>query len=1118
MKIKTIIGLILFFTIFSTSHNVQALPTTHFTTTSKLATGKWAKIRVTETGVHEITAKQLAEMGFSDISKIKIFGNGGYMIDEVLNESLPDNLSQIPTTTFNEKIIFYAKGATEMVFNIDSENNYYTGTVNPYSKYGHYFVTDSEEFQVLHVNTATDIETTEIVYLEECYDYTHHNNEMFSFLCSGKTFYGENLLENYDLTFSLPNRVEASPMTLLFSIGSSVDAATTVAATINDTEIPLTSNSLPILNPNRKFEICSPMGTSADVAIADNYSLKINITDTGINSANLDYYTVTYTKDTTFPTDSTQMRLGFINTTMAHRVTLKNIDETILVWNVTDGTPKNQFTLNGSSENNTFQLSRETTGQYIAFKPEKSLKSVTITGVINNQNLHGHETPDMVIIYPTNFKTQAEKLAEIHRNHDNFNVIIADEEEIFNEFSSGTQDAMAYRLFLKMLYDRNPEKLKYLVLLGCGSYDNRSLNGGKSENQLLTYQSNDSQGIVSSYTTDDFFGFLADGSGKSLPTDILTISVGRIPAKNIEDAEAAISKIQNYITEGSHETWKNNVLIISDKGDSDLHTSQAEGLEDILIGATGGQNLNIEKIYQEWFTHTNLNDNANGTENGGRDKLERLLKEGLSYISYIGHAGAIAFTKNDRIWNKAKVLNTKYHHLPFFVIAGCDAAQYDNESRCISEEMILTPNGGAIGVLAATRTVYSSQNDKLNKALAQILFTLNERGEYRTIGEACMEAKKTFGTAYNYNKLSFTLFGDPAIKFRFPLNRCKINSINDISVETGDIALSPLSTVKISGAINTIEGIVDESFNGNVTISVFDKAVKFKDITSPSTKVVYPSFYPREKLCHVTSKAENGKFNTSITLPANCMAAGDSCLIRIFAQSDDNRIVSGYEDRFVITTFDETIKLNDNKAPDISMISINGQNIKNQVRVTRNPIVTFIATDDYAINTKVNDIQGSMKLLIDNNNIPSLSNYTTAQDETKTIIGNIQLYNLSTGKHTLRLEVSDIAGNTTFKEAFFNVVEEENDCELISHDEAVRTSLALELKTDCNVNNCYLHVCDNADNTILTKEVSGTSFSWDLKDMNGDRVKPGRYTLYSSFYGNEGHGVSKPIEIIVLKE
>lgn len=1118
MKMKTIIGLILFITIFSTSHNVSALPTTHFTTTSKLTTGKWAKIGVAETGVHEITTEQLAEMGFNDIHKIKIFGNGGYVTDEVLDESLPDDLSQIPTTIFDEKIIFYAKGTTEMVFNIDSGNSYYTGTTNPYSKYGHYFVTDSEEFQVLHVNTVTDVETTGIVYLEECYDYTHHNNEMFSFLCSGKTFYGENLLEDYDLTFSLPHRVEDSPMTLMFSIGSSVDATTTVAATINDTEIPLTSNSLPILNPNRKFEICSPMGSSADVAITDKYSLKINITDTGINSANLDYYTVTYTKDTTFPTDSTQMRLGFTNTTMAHRVTLKNIAETVLVWNVTDGTPKNQFTLNGSSENNTFQLSRETIGQYIAFKPGKRLKSVTITGTINNQNLHGQETPDMVIIYPTNFKSQAEKLAEIHRNQDNFSVIIADEEDIFNEFSSGTQDAMAYRLFLKMLYDRNPGKLKYLILLGCGSYDNRGLNGGKSENQLLTYQSNDSQGIVSSYTTDDFFGFLADNSGKSLPTDILSISIGRIPAKTIEDAEVAIAKIYDYITGDTHETWKNNVLIISDKGDNDLHTSQAEGLEDILTETIGGQNLNIEKIYQEWFTHTNLNENSNGTENGGRDKIEQLLKEGLSYISYIGHAGPIAFTRDNRIWNKAKVLNTKYHNLPFFVIAGCDAAQYDNESRCISEEMILTPSGGAIGVLAATRTVYSSQNDKLNKALAQILFTLNERDEYHTIGEACMKAKKTFGTAYNYNKLSFALFGDPAVKFRFPLNRCKINSINDISVGTGDIALSPLSTVKISGIINTAEDLVDESFNGNVTISVFDKAIKFKDITSPSTKVVYPSFYPREKLCHVTSKAENGKFNTSITLPANCMAAGDSCLIRIFAQSDDNRIVSGYEGRFVITASDETIKLNDDKAPDISRISIDGQNIKNQVRVTRNPIVTFIANDDYAINTKANDIQGSMKLLIDNNNIPSLSNYTTVQDGAKTVIGSIPLYNLSTGKHSLRLEVSDIAGNITFKEVFFHVVEEKNDCELISHEEVIRTSLTLELKTDYSVSNCYLHIRDNANNTILTKAVSGTSFSWDLKDLNGDRVKPGRYTLYSSFYGEEGHGVTKPIEIIVLKE
>ena len=1118
MKTRAIIGLILLFTIISTSNNTLALPTIQFSSTSKLASGKWVKIQVSETGIHEISAKQLTEMGFTDINKVKIFGKGGYVIDEALNEDINDNFPQVPTTVYNGKLIFYAKGATLMTINRSTAAPYYTGKVNPYSQYGHYFVTDSDDFQALSVNVATTVETEETFNQDICYDYIYHNNEIFSFLCSGKTFYGENILENYKLTFTMPNYVENSPIALSFSLGCDVSTTTTASASINGTNIPLTSNSIPRLGSNRKFEICSPVGTSTDVASADSYSLKINIAGSNVNSAYLDYYTVTYLKYTSFPGDSAQMRLGFFNPSTEHKVELKNIDETVYVWNVTHDQPKDQITLNKGE--NTFQLSSDTWGQYIAFKPGKQLKQVTISGIIQNSNLHSMQTPDMVIIHPANFKAQAEKLAEIHRVHDKFDVIVAEDKTIFNEFSSGSQDAMAYRLFLKMLYDRNPQKLKYLLLLGCGSYDNRCINGGKSENQLLTYQSDDSQGTVSSYATDDFFGFLADGSGKSIPSDILSIYVGRIPAKTIEDAEAAIAKTYDFITGNNLEAWKSNVLIISDKGDDDLHTSQAEGLETVLIKTIKGQNLNIEKAYQEWYTRTSLNDNAAGTENDGRDKIERLLKEGLSFVSYIGHAGPIAFTHDNRIWNKAKVSNTKYKNLPFFSIAACDAAQFDNESRCISEELVLTPEGGAIGVLAATRTVYSSQNDKLNKAVAEKLFSLNEKGEYRTLGEACTEAKKTFGTAYNTNKLSFALFGDPAVKFRFPINSCKINTINNISTDNEGISLSPLSTVNISGSVNTENGEIDKSFEGEVTITIFDKAVKFKDIISPSTKVVYPSIYPREKLCHTTAKVENGIFNTSITLPANCMAEGDSCLIRIFAESTDNRIVSGSENNFIIKKADSNNQISDDKAPKITQILIDGQNAKNKVSVSSNPIITFTATDNHAINTKANDIQGAMKLIIDNGkiNIQSLSNYTTAQDGAKTVNGNLQLHNLSTGKHTLRLEISDIAGNSTTKEYIFYVVENNANCELSTTEDVVRNDATFELKTEHNVDKCFIHIRDNANNIVLAKEVSGPSYTWDLKDKNGERVKPSRYSVHSSFYGDGAYGVAEPINIIVLKK
>ena len=44
---------------------------------SVLATGRWAKIRVPESGVFQITDELIRKAGFSDINKVKVYGYGG---------------------------------------------------------------------------------------------------------------------------------------------------------------------------------------------------------------------------------------------------------------------------------------------------------------------------------------------------------------------------------------------------------------------------------------------------------------------------------------------------------------------------------------------------------------------------------------------------------------------------------------------------------------------------------------------------------------------------------------------------------------------------------------------------------------------------------------------------------------------------------------------------------------------------------------------------------------------------------------------------------------------------------------------------------------------------------
>ncbi|MCF0209542.1 MAG: Por secretion system protein, partial [Bacteroidaceae bacterium] len=72
---------------------------------------------------------------------------------------------------------------------------------------------------------------------------------------------------------------------------------------------------------------------------------------------------------------------------------------------------------------------------------------------ITNQDLHADHDYDMVIIIPTTQKlrSQADRLKDFHEKHDGLKVRVVPADEIFNEFSSGTPDANAYRRYMKML-------------------------------------------------------------------------------------------------------------------------------------------------------------------------------------------------------------------------------------------------------------------------------------------------------------------------------------------------------------------------------------------------------------------------------------------------------------------------------------------------------------------------------------------------------------------------------------------------------------------------------------------------------------------------------------------
>ena len=171
----------------------SAYPVGNYATTSQLASGHWVKISIPADGIYQLTAAELSQMGFSNIKSVQIYGYGGHMISEELTGNEPNDLRQIPTMIYNDKLCFYAKGPLEMTFNVTDNGNYFTRRVNAYSTHGYYFVTEGgDPYRIEQFDWNTSSEPKELM---SSYNWFLHERELVTMSRMGKDLLGESLMD-----------------------------------------------------------------------------------------------------------------------------------------------------------------------------------------------------------------------------------------------------------------------------------------------------------------------------------------------------------------------------------------------------------------------------------------------------------------------------------------------------------------------------------------------------------------------------------------------------------------------------------------------------------------------------------------------------------------------------------------------------------------------------------------------------------------------------------------------------------------------------------------------------------------------------------------------------------
>lgn len=1098
---------------------------------SILAEGNWVKISTTDAGIYQITEDSLRAWGFTDLSKIKLFGYGGTVIDELFanSDNYIDDLPQIPLWRHNNKLYFYSQGTTKWSF--DSASQEFVHRLHPYSTYACYFLTDrnieSTDFPTISSSLPTEIDTPITVFD----DYALHEKELISVGKTGQNFFGEDFLSNsnQDFTFHLSG-AQPSPIKIRVSFGAKISGSEGyIHISYNGTELPTnTSNKITKYYDSHEFlRVASPLKTVNRAEEESTISLRYASTGTTL-SAYLDYIRLNYKRK--LQLYNGQVCFRFINRQTDNYYRIENSTATTLVWDIT--TPHRPKNITTSFDNNTTSFTPEDAQlrEFIAFDPEQNFPSPSFVRQIENQNLHALNIPELTIITPAALQTEAERVAQLHRE-EGLTVAVIEQEKIFNEFSSGTPDASAYRRLMKMFYDRaegnENVRPRYLLLFGDGSYNNRkSMEKLHSPecNMLLTYQSKTSIDERESFVIEDYFGFLEDNSGEEIKVDKVCLGIGRFPISSIKNARLVVDKLYRYVHDKDFSSWKNNICIAADDGDEAIHAEQADrGSDTLLLKNTSQPRLGfrVNKIYIDSYY---MDPQTKKYPEANRELMKQ-FNEGMLVFNYIGHNDPEVGFTGEGLFSRYEMEHLTNTRLPLFITITCDYCQFDAEDVSAGENVFLNPSAGAIALITTTRVVYTDGNDKINQRLMKRLLERDSNGSPLRIGDVLKLAKRDFNTEIDKNKLNYVLIGDPALKLAYPEHSIQVTRINGNSGEK-NIEMIPGKNYTVEGEIRSHQNELLSDFNGYIYYNLYDKEKQFTTLAHQDKKTWTYTHRP-DLLTTGKGTIQNGIFRITVALPIDNSHSGKSGLLNLYAYDESGREANGYTDKLIVSTTVEPIT-EDIQGPDIEFAGINDDSFTEGILVN-NPATFVCKFSDPSGIWSGNSLGKQMTLSLDGACIEeNVARYYKPIAESEIPEGEFiyPLPRLSNGLHTLTFKVFDTLGNSSEVTIAFEV-KENSETYTISLEEEPATERATISCQDQNGNDVTesKHTRISVTNTLgeeiwsyETTENNPFPLTWNLQDNNGKRVSAGQYYCKGYFETSAGTIVTPAKKIVVITQ
>ncbi|GAB4092727.1 type IX secretion system sortase PorU [Flaviaesturariibacter terrae] len=1131
--------LLLFTTFLATSPRAQRSWKPH----SVLASGTWYRVAVPADGVYKLDAAFLGSLGLGasvPSAALRVYGATAGMLPESNTAPRVDDLEEVAlavndggdgTLSGSDYALFYARGPH--TWQKDSVNRSFTHQKNLYSERAYYFISIGGSGK--RVTTAAPVAAGP-QQLSSFDEHVFYENDSVNFLSSGKDWWGEEFSNLPGRTlarsFSLdaPDAVAGSQLRLRTRVAArSIGTGSSFSIALNGQQ----ALQVPVLPVTGIFnDLFAQQATQTGFTLFGGSGMNLSYTYVpgGPNAQGwLDYIEIVYRRSLSLPAGRQLLfRDWSVVGGPGASFHLGGAGTGTQVWDVTDPFSAQAVTGALSGSTLSFGVPGDRLHEFVAFGSDFPVPEAA--GAVPNQDLHATAPSDLLIISYPAFRAQAEQLAAFHRQHDGLRVTTVTTEEVFREFSGGSPDPAAFRDFAKLYYDRYRSSWgasgKYLLLLGRGSFDYQD-RVRNNTNFVQVYESPASLDPLSTYASDDFFGFLDDNEdiNSGLIVNTLDIGIGRIPARSAGEAQSFVDKLLAYHSPASLGPWRNNATFVADDQDYNLHLDDAETMA--ATAAAQDPYLNETKIYLDAYRKEG--GTAGGTYPQANAAINNNILNGALIWNYSGHGGyarlaeeTIADQEIINNWNNA-------NRLPLFVTATCDFAPYDLPGiNSIGEDLLLRRRTGAIALMTTNRVVFAFSNRLLNNNYLQVALQPDAAGRYKTLGEAVQASKNsTYATSGDItNNRKFALLGDPAMTIGFPKNRVQPLLVNGHPIATID-TLSATEFAEIEGEVTNVAGVRLSDFNGSVSLTLFDKPQTVRTLGNDPTSNPVPFQVQTASLFRGKVTASAGRFRFRFRLPRDINFQYGAGRMSFYAQ-DSLRDATGVSGNVLIGGIAPGT-VTDKEGPQIRAFLNDDRFVSGSV-TNENPVLLLRLADSSGINTGNAGIDHDIVVTIDGNNrnYYILNDfYETDPDTYQKGSVRFQLPALTPGPHTLTIKAWDVVNNSSLATLDFTVAKDE---ELVlghvlnyPNPFTTRTQFwfehnkpGLELRVRTEIYTVAGRLIKTIRHTIITEGDRSNETEWDGRDDFGQRVGRGVYIYRLTVESSDGKKASQLQKLVVL--